>query len=75
MSDLVGNTEDRFGRGAAHQKKRLGAYLMITERNFLSHLHKNQCCGCSLESPHRGDSNEYPQHRVFFYEEISKIIS
>ena len=21
------------------------------------------CCGCSLESPRRGDSNEHPQHR------------
>ena len=38
----------------------------------------------SLESPHRGDSNEYPQHiaeaiqmsihNVCFYEEITKII-
>ena len=24
---------------------------------------KNLCCGCSLESPGRGDSNEHPQHR------------
>ena len=24
-------------------------------------LHKNVCCGYSLESPGRGDSNEYPQ--------------
>ena len=35
-------------------------------------IHKNLCCGCSLESPRRDDSNEHPQHR--FYEEISKII-
>ena len=30
---------------------------------ILSNLHKNLCCGCSLESPRRGDSNEHPQHR------------
>ena len=35
---------------------------MITEGQFSSVLHKNVCCGCSLESPRQGDSNEYPQH-------------
>ena len=25
-------------------------------------LHKNICCGNSLEAPHRGASNKYPQH-------------
>ena len=25
-------------------------------------LHENICCGYSLEAPHRGASNEYPQH-------------
>ena len=25
-------------------------------------LHENICCGCSLEAPHQGTSNEYPQH-------------
>ena len=29
---------------------------------FCLFLPKNKCCGCSLESPHRGDSNEHPQH-------------
>ena len=29
---------------------------------FFSFLHKNICCGYSLEVPHRGASNEYPQH-------------
>ena len=29
----------------------------------MSNLHTNLCCGCSLESPRRGDSNEHPQHR------------
>ena len=28
----------------------------------LIRIHKNICCGYSLESPRRGDSNEYPQH-------------
>ena len=36
---------------------------MIIQRKFLSNLHKNLFCGCSLESPWRGDSNEQPQHR------------
>ena len=27
-------------------------------------LHKIICCGCLLESPHRGDSNRYPQHMI-----------
>ena len=31
------------------------------QNNFL-YLHKNICCGYSLEAPHRGTSNEYPQH-------------
>ena len=50
---------------------------MIVDDNskiFLSNLHKNLSCGCSLESPRRGDSNEHPQ-LGFFYEEISKIIT
>ena len=25
-------------------------------------LNENVCCGYSLEAPHRGTSNEYPQH-------------
>ena len=32
----------------------------------MSVLHKNPCCGYSLESPRRGDSNEYPQHRLLW---------
>ena len=32
-------------------------------KKFLSNLHENVCCGCSLESPRRGDSNEHLQHR------------
>ena len=30
---------------------------------FLSILHENLCCGCSLETPCRGDSNEHQKHR------------
>ena len=47
-------------------------------------IHKNPCCGCSLESPRRGDSNEHPQdrdlailistHNIGFYEDLTKII-
>ena len=35
-------------------------------------LHKNICCGYSLEVPQRGTSNEYLQH--IFVEEIKKNI-
>ena len=34
---------------------------------ILLFLHKNLCCGCSLESLQRGDSNEHPQHRFEKY--------
>ena len=30
-------------------------------KDFLSNLHKNLCCGCSLESPQRGDSDKHPK--------------
>ena len=30
---------------------------------FFLFLHENINCGYSLEAPHRGASNEYPQHR------------
>ena len=30
---------------------------------FLFH-HEIVCCACLLESPHRGDSNEYKQHTI-----------
>ena len=29
---------------------------------FFLFLHENICCGCSLEAPQWGASNEYPQH-------------
>ena len=37
---------------------------MIIEMLFCLFLHKNTCCGCSLEVPHRGAPNEYPQHML-----------
>ena len=33
---------------------------------FCLSLHKNLCCGCSLESPRPGSSNEHPQHRFLW---------
>ena len=45
---------------------------MIIERQFLSILHKSQCCECSFDSPQQINSNEHPQHR--FYGEMSKSI-
>ena len=40
---------DKMGRGGIHTI-------------FFLFLYKNICCGYSLEAPHRGTSNEYPQH-------------
>ena len=36
-------------------------------------LHENICCGYSLEAPHRGASNEYPQH-MFSWRNKKSII-
>ena len=33
-------------------------------REFFLFYHENVCCVYSLESPHRGDSNEYTQHTI-----------
>ena len=38
-----------------------GAYALNI---FISH--ENIRCGCSLEGPHQGTSNEYPQHMLFW---------
>ena len=32
--------------------------------NFFLFLHENIRCGCSLEAPHRGASNEFHQHMI-----------
>ena len=42
---------------------------------ILSNLHKNLFCGCSLESPRRGEAILMSTHNIGFYEEISKIIT
>ena len=34
-------------------------------RDFFLFLHKNICCGYSLEATRQGASNKYPQHNVF----------
>ena len=37
-------------------------YLVIILGYFFLFLHKNICCGYSLEVLHQGASNEYPKH-------------
>ena len=37
------------------------AHIAIKKLYFFLFHHKNKCCGYSLEVPHRGTSNEYPQ--------------
>ena len=39
--------------------------MMIILGYFLLFLHKNICCGYSLEAPCQGASNEYPQCMFF----------
>ena len=41
--------------------------LLAGKLTFSLFLEENICCGNSLEVPHRGTSNEYPQH-IFFLE-------
>lgn len=38
--------------------------FMIISRSFLSIIQKLICCGHSLELPHRGSSNDKPQHMI-----------
>ena len=45
---------------------------MIIIGQFFLFLHKNICCGYSLEVPHQGASNEYPQH--MFYGELTYVV-
>ena len=42
-----------------------GQNQMIKMDNF-NILHKIICCGCVLESPHRGDSNTHPEHMILW---------
>ena len=43
------------------------AFLMSTQNIFFMERNKNICCEYSIETPRRGNSNEYPQH-IFFME-------
>ena len=45
---------------------------MIILEKIILFLHKNICCGYSIEAPRRGASNEY--HNICFYAELGKII-
>ena len=58
------------------------SYIAPDQRLFFFHrkvlifflfLHENICCGYSLEAPHWGASNEYPQH-IYFLGEIRKLL-
>ena len=40
-------------------------YLGLFPGFFFLFLHKNICCGYSLEATRQGTSNKYPQHNVF----------
>ena len=44
----------------------LGRNRNIKNGLFSICLHKIICCGCVLESPHRGDSNTYPKHMILW---------
>ena len=40
----------------------LRALFLVVIKLKVSGLHRDLCCGCSLESPRQGDSNGRPQH-------------
>ena len=43
---------------------------------FSIFLHKIICCGCVLESPHRGDSNTHPKHMILWriYDKVKILV-
>ena len=47
---------------SVNQSARSGGIIRIFFRIF---FHMKVCCVFSLESPHRGDSNEYTKHTIF----------
>ena len=49
---------------------------LITILGLFSAVFHETCCGSSLEAPHRGASNEYPQRYVFMQNKksYSKVI-
>ena len=52
-----------------------GWYQNDKNGKFSIFLHKIICCGCVLESPHRGDSNTHPKHMILWriYDNYCKI--
>ena len=46
---------------------------MLNGNIFLIFFNMKVCYVFSLESPHRGDSNEYTQHTIFLLEEMDFI--
>ena len=48
---------------------------MLTRDIFSIFCNMNVCCVFSLESPHRGDSNEYKQHTFLIKQEKSPLIT
>ena len=54
-------------------RERVEEYSSIILEYIFLFLHKIICCEYSLEAPHLGTSNEYPQS-MFFNGEMEKII-
>ena len=46
---------------------------MLKSEIFSIFLHKIKCCGCVLESPHRGDSNTHPKHMILWRTYDNKV--
>ena len=67
------NDDDFFLKPDLHIGLVKKEYFLIIMGYFFLFLHKNICCGYSLEAPQLGTSNEYPQH-TFLYGELEKII-
>ena len=43
-----------------------GVWIKIIKMDKNQYFSKIICCGCVLESPHRGDSNTHPQHMILW---------
>ena len=43
-----------------------GVGIKLIKMEFSMFLHKIICCGCVLESPHRGDSNTHRKHMILW---------
>ena len=72
------NLDDSFPM--ANSNSFLSPYEFIPiaqEREIFLFYHEIVCCVYSLESPHRGDSNEYTQHTIFIekIKNVPKLLS